>query len=273
MSSLKTRKPHLLNAVNLDYDSLRRYAEENIPGLLFITVSGAHLYGFPSVDSDVDLRGSFAAPLPAVLGLDMPRETLEPEGIVGGVEVEAVGHEIAKYLRLLVKPNGYVLEQILSPLVVLTSPAHEELSALARASLSKRLYHHYAGFAKGEWRDYQKAAEKPGGGKTVKRLLYLHRVLMTGIVLLTEGVVESNLQNLNTRFGLDLAPLLAMKTREQAEIEGEDAAYTQAVAGLFEQIDAARQQSPLPEDVPNRAAVNDFLVRLRLSGIKLGQGN
>ena len=207
-----------LNAVALDYDALRQYAGENIPGLLFVTVSGAHLYGFPSPDSDVDLRGTFAAPLAQVLSLDKTRETWEREGIVGGVEVELVGHEIEKYLRLLVKPNGYVLEQIFSPLVIRTSPAHEELKALAQASLSRRLYHHYAGFARGEWRDYQ----KPGVGKTVKRLLYLHRVLMTGVVLLTEGVVEANLHanRLNARFGFELDPLLAMKTREQADVDG-----------------------------------------------------
>ena len=249
----------------LDYDALRQYAGENIPNLLFVSVSGAHLYGFPSVDSDVDLRGTFAAPLSSVLGLDTPRETLEPEGIVGGVEVELVGHEIAKYLKLLIKPNGYVLEQILSPLVVLTSPAHAELQALARESLSKRLFFHYAGFAKGEWRDYQ----KPNVGKTVKRLLYLHRVLMTGIVLLTEGVVEANLPALNSRFNLDLAPLLAMKTREQAEVSGDDSAYQLGIISLFERLDAARDQSPLPEDVPNRAAINDFLVRLRLANATL----
>lgn len=250
-----------MNAANLDYNALRQYAAENIPNLLFVSVSGAHLYGFPSPDSDVDLRGTFAAPLEAVLGLDMPRETLEPKGMVGGVEVELVGHEIAKYLRLLIKPNGYVLEQILSPLVVSTSPAHEELQALARESLSKRLYFHYAGFAKGEWRDYQ----KPGVGKTVKRLLYIHRVLMTGIVLLTEGVVEANLLALNLRFGLPLEPLLAMKTREQAEVNGDDSACQSGIVTLFERLDTAREQSPLPEDVPNRAAINDFLVRLRLS--------
>lgn len=95
-----------MNATILDYNALSQYAEENIPGLLFVTVSGAHLYGFPSPDSDVDLRGSFAAPLESLLGLDTPRETWEPKGILGGVEVELVGHEIAKYMRLLVKPNG-----------------------------------------------------------------------------------------------------------------------------------------------------------------------
>ena len=252
-----------MTALNLDYNALRRYAQENIPGLLFVTVSGAHLYGFPSPDSDVDLRGSFAAPLPTILSLDTPRETLEPKEIVNGVEVELVGHEIAKYLRLLVKPNGYVLEQILSPLVVRTSPAHEELKALARNGLSKKLFHHYAGFARGEWRDYQKA----GAGKTVKRLLYLHRVLMTGIVLMTEGVVEANLHRLNERFGLELEPLLAMKVREQANVVGDDAVYTAAIGRLFEQLDEAWEKSALPEEVPNRAAINEFLVRLRLSGV------
>ena len=94
--------------------------------------------------------GAFAAPLASVLSLDPLRETLQPAAIVVGVEVEAVAHEIAKYLKLLIKPNGCVLEQILSPLVVMASSAHAELQALARESLSKRLYFHSARFAKGE---------------------------------------------------------------------------------------------------------------------------
>jgi predicted nucleotidyltransferase len=245
----------------LDFDALRQYATENIPGLVFVTVSGAHLYGFPSPDSDVDLRGTFGAPLEQVLSLSKPKETLEPEGIVGGVEVELVGHEIEKYLRLLVKPNGYVLEQICSPIVVLTSPAHEELKALALAGLSRKLYHHYAGFAAGEWRDFQ----KPGAGKTVKRLLYLHRVLMTGIVLLTEGVVEADLRRLNERFGFDLEPLIARKVREHAEAGEEIQPYLANIGTLFERLEQARDTSSLPEDVPNRAELSDFLVRLRLA--------
>ena len=250
-----------MNAANLDYDALRQYALDHIPNLLFVSVSGAHLYGFPSPDSDVDLRGAFAAPLESVLALDAPCQTVQPAGIVGGVEVEAVAHEIGKYLKLLIKPNGYVLEQILSPLVVATSPAHAELQALARESLSKRLYFHYAGFAKGEWRDYQKS----GDNKTVKRLLYIHRVLMTGIVLLTEGVVEANITALNSRFNFALEPLLAMKTREQAAVEGDDLGYVSGIIDLFGRLDEARNASLLPDVVPNRAAINDFLVRLRLS--------
>src|SRR5690606_12867706 len=45
--------------------------------LVFATVSGAHLYGFPSPDSDYDLRGCHVLPLREVVGLDTGRETVE----------------------------------------------------------------------------------------------------------------------------------------------------------------------------------------------------
>jgi len=68
----------------------------------------------------------------------------------------------------------------------------------------------------------------------------------TRTILLTEGVVEANLPKLNERFRLDLEPLLAMKTREQAGISGDDTVYTRSVAGLFERLETARERSPLP---------------------------
>ena len=49
--------------------------------------------------------------------------------------------------------------------------------------------------------------------------------MMTGIVLLTEGVAEANLHRLNERFRLDLEPLQAMKTREQADLAGDDSIH------------------------------------------------
>ena len=52
---------------------------------LFVTVSGAHLYGFESPDSDVDLRGCHQLPLRDVVGLALPNATLEKEEIHEGV--------------------------------------------------------------------------------------------------------------------------------------------------------------------------------------------
>jgi hypothetical protein len=50
--------------------------------LLFATISGAHLYGFPSPDSDDDLRGAHVLPLDAVVGLEVRDETVQQEMIV-----------------------------------------------------------------------------------------------------------------------------------------------------------------------------------------------
>lgn len=50
---------------DLDFDTLRTIATSG-PTPLFATVSGAHLYGFPSSDSDADLRGAFVLPVSEV---------------------------------------------------------------------------------------------------------------------------------------------------------------------------------------------------------------
>ena len=52
--------------------------------LLFATISGAHLYGFPSPDSDFDLRGAHVLPLQRVVGLDVRDETVQAEAQARG---------------------------------------------------------------------------------------------------------------------------------------------------------------------------------------------
>ena len=116
----------------LDLTALHQVVTGQDYAPLFVTVSGAHLYGFPSPDSDVDLRGCHLLPLRAVVGLDLPAETVERKLDLAGVEVELVSHDLGKYLRLLVKNNGYVLEQIFSPLVVTGQGFLDELLIWAR---------------------------------------------------------------------------------------------------------------------------------------------
>src|SRR5438477_10628941 len=92
--------------------------------LLFATISGAHLYGFPSPDSDYDLRGCHVLPAREVLGLDAGRETVEIARDEPGLELDLVTHDARKFFGLLLKKNGYVLEQLFSPLVVHTTSEH-----------------------------------------------------------------------------------------------------------------------------------------------------
>jgi len=154
--------------------------------LLFVTISGgAHLYGFPSPDSDYDLRGIHILPVPEVVGLNLGRETIEVSEVREELEIDLVTHDIKKFFSLLLKKNGYVLEQLYSPLVIHTTPEHEELKVIATGCITRHHSHHYLGFAQTQWRLFEK--EQP---PRVKPLLYIYRVLLTGIHLMQTGVVS-----------------------------------------------------------------------------------
>src|SRR5579859_7193813 len=106
-----------MDTITIDPRLTEIAAEQPYP-LLFMTISGAHLYGFPSPDSDYDLRGVHLLPLPEVVGLKRGHETIEKSVLHDGLEMDLVTHDAEKFFRLLLKKNGYVLEQVFSPLVV-----------------------------------------------------------------------------------------------------------------------------------------------------------
>jgi predicted nucleotidyltransferase len=248
----------------LDYDHLREIAASLGPDHpLFVTVSGAHLYGFPSRDSDVDLRGAHVLPLESLVALRPPRETHEHGEEVDGTQIDLVSHDVGKYLRLLTSKNGYVLEQILSPLVVVSTPGYERLRELAAASVNKTLYHHYRGFARGRWKAF--TSEEP---KRVKTLLYVYRVLLTGTHLLETGEVVADLPRMAAEKGLDfVAELVERKvageatTLDREEVER----HAQRVSLLETEMLRAYQSSRLPDAAPNVAEIDRFLIETRLA--------
>ena len=247
----------------IDFELLKAEAASHPYPLLFATVSGAHLYGFPSPDSDFDLRGVHILPAEESLGLLPKRETIEVEAIRGGVELDLVTHDVHKFFSMLLKRNGYVLEQLYSPLIVQSGLAHEELREIAKGCVTRHHSHHYLGFAAGQWSLFQK--DDP---PRVKPLLYVYRVLLTGIYLMRTGRIQANLLTLNDDFRLPYIGELvsrkihgAEKSRlETPELEFHKAEYERLVAQL--EIEAA--DSALPEESTCREALNDLLVRLRL---------
>jgi predicted nucleotidyltransferase len=249
--------------VNLDTALLGSIAREQPYPLVFATVSGAHLYGFPSPDSDFDLRGVHVLPLREILGLEAGRETVEVSGIRDGIELDLVTHDLKKFIAMMLKRNGYVLEQLLSPLIVMTSPEHEEMKALSKGCLTRFHAHHYLGFADTQWRLFEK--ERP---RRVKPLLYVYRVLLTGIHLMKAGVVEANLVTLNETYKLSQVPdLIARKTGgpEKSTLEDADFAFHESeFRRLLALLEASRDASKLPEEATSRRALEDLLVRVRM---------
>lgn len=244
-------------------EQLRLQVAEHPYPLLFATVSGAHLYGFPSPNSDFDLRGAHVLPLRDCVGLREPVETVESDRIRAGMEVDLVSHDVKKFFRLMLRRNGYVLEQLLSPLVIHTTPEHEELIQLAAGCITKHHAHHYLGFAATQWRLFEK--EEP---PRVKPLLYVFRVLLTGIELMKSGRVEANLNVLNESAKLPYLPeLLERKTQgpEKGTIESCDLSfYHKEFERLVRELELAYQESILPEMPSAAPAIHDLLVRIRL---------
>jgi len=244
----------------LDWLGLRQLVQTQQYRPLFVTVSGAHLYGFPSPDSDVDLRGAHLLPLREVVGLDTPNPTMERKLDLAGTEVELVSHDLGKYLRLLVTNNGYVLEQIFSPLIVMGEEFLNRLRPLARQCITRHHYHHYRGF----FATQRKLLDKQQP-KILKTLLYAYRVLLTGIHLLRTGEVVAYLPQLAEEYQRPfLADLILQKQQEKGAAPALDWNFhDQQLQHLEHMLDNAYQQSTLPAE-RNRRAVHEFLVEYRL---------
>lgn len=254
--------------MNTDHQ-LQQQVADHPYSLLFATISGAHLYGFRSPDSDFDLRGVHLLPLEEVVGLNTGEETVEKSDIRDGMEIDLVTHDARKFFGLMLKKNGYVMEQVLSPLVVHSTPEHEELKSIAPSCLTKHHAHHYLGFAATQWKLFQK--EDP---PRVKPLLYVYRVLLTGINLMRTGEVEANLGRLNDSFRLPYVPeLIDQKVNgtEKGTLDQPDLAFhEQEYERLRTELEDAFERTTLPDQPSGVAALNDLLVRVRLGGFGAG---
>lgn len=223
---------------------------------VFVTVSGAHLYGFPSLDSDLDLRGLHVLPPEEVVGLVPGPETVT--WMSQDRQTDLVTHDLHKFCGLLLRRNGYVLEQLLSPLVVETTPVHAELASLAPGLVTRHHAHHYLGFARNQWRLHERTGE-------LKPLLYAFRVLLTGIHLMRTGEVLCDLNVLEGGPAY-LPELIELKrAAEHAPAPGRD--FGPDVEALAVRLEAERDASALPEEPGLRRAVHDLVVRVRLGGI------
>jgi uncharacterized protein len=245
----------------LDRDYLSQVARKG-PEPIFATISGAHLYGFASPDSDVDLRGAFMLTAGEMLGLHPPDETITIEDKTT-IDLDWVAHDLRKFARLMTNHNGYVLEQLYSPLVVITTAAHEELMELGKGCVTRPTVRHYQGFARG--RRKRLAEPEP----TVKHLLYAYRVLLTGIHLMQTGEVVANIQVMNQQFRLSEVDELVARKRSGAEKmalhERDLEQHGQLLDRLEKQLEEAHGASHLPEEPSSVRALERFVINLRLA--------
>lgn len=228
---------------------------------LVVALSGAHAYGFPSPDSDLDLKAVHIDPTRRLLGLGPPPEAANRLELVDGVEIDYTSNEVGTVLAGVLLGNGNYLERLLGPIILSSAPELEELRELTRRSLSRRLHRHYRGFALSQLGAVTGRDEVPA-----KRVLYVLRTALTGTHALLEAEVVPDVTLLLERYGFtDAGSLLEAKRRgEKAplpriEVERWRTRLKAAIVGL----DEAVSRSPLPEVSPGFEALDAWLVELR----------
>lgn len=164
----------------------------------------------------------------------------------------------------MLRKNCVLLEQLLSPIVFVRSPAFEELVALVPDLFTCHHAQHYLGLATTQWKLVQREATP-----RVKPLLYVFRSLMSGIYLMQTGQLIVNLLDLNQHFKLPyIEELVARKAQGSQQETLPDHGF-ELYRAEFERpsdkLHAARKASHSPEMPPGYEALNDFVVRTRLA--------
>lgn len=253
----------------LDFDmALARRFVSRVAGdrdVLLVGLTGAHAYGFPSADSDYDLKGVMLLPARALLGLDAPEDTFDRMEVFEDVEQDLTLHDAKKAIHLLLRGNGNVLEHALTPVQLYGSPRADTFRALVRGATSKRFVHHYRGF-------FHRMREEHAIARRAKTLLYAYRVALTGAHLLRTGELEQDVRVNAAREGIEEVETLVRLKNERAEkaplTEAEDARLSAGLDRALASLEQAHATSPLPDDAPNREALEAWLIDARMAALR-----
>lgn len=227
-----------------------------------VYLSGAHAYGFPSPDSDLDLKAIHIAPSRELLGLHAPRSASDRAGVEDDVEIDYTSNELGHALRGILQGNGNFLERVLGVAWMQSSALHGSLADVVRRSaLSRRVLGHYRGFARSQLRELEKTP-------TAKKALYVLRTALTGTHLLATGELVTDVTELMDAHGFgDARALVERKLAGERIALSEDDAWRwrdrleEALSGL----DAAAERSVLPEEPHDEGAIDAWLVEARLA--------
>lgn len=236
---------------------------------LVVYLSGSHAYGFPSPDSDLDVKASHIEPTEHYLGLTSPTEAFNRLEVIDGVEIDYTSNEIGIVLAGVLGGNGNFIERILGDYTMVGSPELSQLRELVPAALSKRVFRHYRGFASSQ-RKALEETDKP----TVKKLLYVLRTALTGTHLLRSGELRIDLSTLVGDYGLaDASELIEAKRDGERTVLADNAydRWRRRLDALFEQLEDAHQHSSLPDE-PDAAPLHDWLVRTRAATLAATRG-
>ena len=153
-------------------EHLTRLEKEHNIVIIQAIESGSRAWGFPSPDSDYDVRFIYAHPKDWYLQLSEERDVIE---MPINDDLDISGWDLRKGLNLANKGNAVIQEWMISPIVYQQSDLYAPLSNLVNKSFNSiSTYHHYRAMAKKAYQDMEQSEQKK-----LKRFFYFARATLS----------------------------------------------------------------------------------------------
>ncbi|KIL40248.1 hypothetical protein SD70_14945 [Gordoniibacillus kamchatkensis] len=153
-------------------EELRKIEKEENVRILYACESGSRAWGFPSKDSDYDVRFLYVRPVDWYLSIFEKRDVIE-RPISEMLDIN--GWDLRKALNLFRKSNPPLLEWLQSPIVYMENHAiAEQIRWISPFTFSpKSCMFHYLHMAKGNYREYLQ-----GDQVKIKKYFYVLRPIL-----------------------------------------------------------------------------------------------
>ncbi|MFX3633409.1 MAG: nucleotidyltransferase domain-containing protein [Candidatus Pristimantibacillus sp.] len=153
-------------------DKLKEIEQNHHVKILFAVESGSRAWGFPSQDSDYDVRFVYIRPPESYLSIDEERDVIE---VPINDMLDINGWDIVKALKLFRKSNPPLLEWLVSEINYYEAYGFkDEMLKLRQQVFSPRAsLHHYLNMAKGNFREYLQ-----GEQVRIKKYFYVLRPIL-----------------------------------------------------------------------------------------------
>lgn len=154
-------------------EKLKEIEKEKSVKILYACETGSRAWGFPSPDSDYDVRMIYMHEPEWYLTLSDKKDTIEM--MLDDGELDITGWDFKKCLKLLWKSNGALLERIQSPIVYHNTGGLTEMFKhyADKCFAPIAAMHHYSGMAKNSFDDIEGKEEIK-----LKKLFYALRATL-----------------------------------------------------------------------------------------------
>ena len=232
--------------------------QENVR-VLFACESGSRAWGFPSANSDFDVRFIYVRSQADYLRLDEPRDVIE-RPIVDDLDIN--GWDLRKTFKL--KSNPTLMEWLGSPIVYREEPAiASKIRQIAPDFYNPTVAHsHYFSMARTDFRSLQ------ADEVSTKRYFYALRPLLAMMwIESNRGTVPTEFQTMLEQLPLEASLVAEVERLLKLKRAGDELGQGPRIAIISEFLEkelAHRQENPivLPRQTPDLVKLNRLFLEI-----------